>query len=221
MSTKIARWIDEVEPINWNNFEDASLKAGDILNRLSSDKIALSQLTLFAQNDRHLRSLCECHALDDSIVIFDALEEKGFRVRWRLANSTEYERAHTHRFSFATKVLVGAHFETLYSTTSASEEDMTIDNLEIEVVKEIVIGQTFALHHQTIHSTTTKPGTIGLLLRGPAEKRCAVIVKRDSGTKWFHYGAIDESADRREEVAMSDNRFLHWLTVLRTEKLLA
>lgn len=201
--------------IDWRDLDGAAVVATDLLERLAADRALLTSLTAAAVDDEVLRPLCECHAFDDKIVIYDALATRGFRIRWRLAKSIKSEQAHMHRFSFATRVMAGAHFETLYNGGKQEEDSLVAGDLAPLMVRELVEGQTFVIHHGTIHSTTTAPGTVGLLLRGPAEKRRAVNIRKSDGSRSFRYGADDETAERRRQVAMSDDVFERWQQMLR------
>ena len=214
----MTNWLTSVEPIDWSDFEAAALRAREILERLSLDRCLLTALTLNARSDPHLFTMCEVHDLDDKIVLFDGLEEKGFRIRWRLANTDQYERLHQHRFPFATHILSGSHFETLWGVSDQhsfkSVDELTLDDFEVYFEREMPAGQAFVLHHNTWHSSATSKGAIALILRGPAQKDRAPIIRLSSGEKWFRVGNQDEDATRRKTVSMGVERFDHWITTL-------
>jgi hypothetical protein len=215
-------WLNDVPPLDWSNFCEASAIAIQVLERLATDRDLMSTLTHRVLGDERLFGLCEQHALDDKIVIHDALEAQNFRIRWRLAADSEYERVHHHRFSFATHVLRGTHHETIYrnSKTDQSVEEARLEDFVPVAHKECVAGQSFAIHHGGFHSTTTSGEAIGLLLRGPAEHRQALIIKKDDGRAWYRIGADEETKDRRESVAMSRAALESWLNRLAEQNLI-
>ena len=213
--TSMYRHLEAEQPIDWSNLEEAASRSRSILEMLASDRAALSALTLQARRDAALFGMCECHTLDDKIVIYDGLERQNFRIRWRLAKSDQYERVHSHRFSFTTRILRGTHSETLYFCNSPSDGEVSLGDFEAAIEKELVCGQTFTIHHSTFHSTVTSEDAVALLMRGPAEKVKAPIIRKDSAEMWFRFGAADESEERRRDVAMSVGTFDCWIDRLR------
>lgn len=212
-------WLQNESAINWMDFEDAATRTRSILERLAQDRRVLSELTRLVRGREHLFALCECHALDDKIVIYDGLEVQNFRIRWRLAKSEQYERVHTHRFSFTTRILHGNHCETLYDT-SLSDEQVVLSDLKPMMVRRLVKDQDFTIHHSTYHSTLTSNGAVALLVRGPAEKQRAPILRSNTDHKWYRYGAADESHDRRTEKAMSRDQYDNWINYLTSLRLI-
>lgn len=97
---------------------------------------------------------------------------------------------------------------------SRAEDDIELADLYPLIAKDIVEGQSFAIHHSTIHSTTTDKGTVGLLLRGVAEKKRAFIIRKSDAERWFRYGAADEGEARRQFVLMQPEVLQRWIAAL-------
>jgi hypothetical protein len=212
--------LSNEEPINWSNLEHAARRSSEILTRLAADKALLTELTMQAKESSDLFSLCESHELDDKIVIYDVLEEKNFRIRWRLANTNQHERIHCHRFSFTTKILYGYHMETLYGTSQKTLDNMTLEDFKPIMCRRLVPQQSFTIYHETFHSSVTSADAIALLLRGPAEKLKAPIIRKDTAEKWFRLGAESETTERRNQVAMDEATYLKWIKFLKLTNLI-
>jgi hypothetical protein len=212
-------WLEAEEQIDWSNFEAAAQTARRILADLAADRALLTALTLNARRDPSLFAMCERHALDDKIVLYDGLKAQNFRIRWRLANSGQYERLHQHRFSFATHILAGTHYETLWQRREEAQPGpggcFRQEDFDVCFVREMPAGQAFVLHHDTWHSSATSEGAIALILRGPAEKDRSAIIRLSTGEAWWRYGEKDEDADRRAEVSMDTARFDSWTARLQ------
>lgn len=212
--------LESVPRIDWDDIAAAAETCRELLRALAADKAYLSSLTHSCRNDEGLFKLCETHALDDKIVIYNGLERQNFRVRWRLANDDQYERIHRHRFSFASLVLKGTHSETLY-TYRPTEGAMKVSDFEPQIVRRMVPGQDFTIHHSTYHSTTTSTGAVALVIRGPAEIVRAPIIRKDDGTSWFRDGADSESDERKRAVRMSLPTFDSWVWKLQQDGMIA
>ncbi|MEU5539349.1 hypothetical protein [Streptomyces sp. NPDC020362] len=205
--------MDSLPAVRWDDLEAAAEVTEGIARRLGDDRALLRALVDRVRRTPELREKCECHALDDKIVIWDA-PEKGLRIRLRLANTDQYERVHNHRFSFTAHILSGAYRHTLYATDQPLDETADIGRFWPYFVREEPTGSCFTLHHEQLHTTITEPETISLMIQSPAAKRRAFIIRKEDGQVWWREGAADESAARRAEVRMSDQRFEHWVSRL-------
>ncbi|MFD8805368.1 hypothetical protein [Streptomyces sp. NPDC059597] len=205
--------------VRWDEIESAAEITDAIARRLGDDRELLRTLVARAVRTPGLREKFECHALDDKIVIWDD-QDKGLRIRLRLANTDQYERVHNHRYSFTAYILHGAYQHTLYATDQPLDESADVTRFWPYFVREEPAGRVITLDHEQLHTTITEPETISLMIQSPARKRRAFMIRRDSGDVWYRYGSADESAERRAEVRMSDERLHHWLSRLEAFGLL-
>ncbi|MFS0696657.1 hypothetical protein [Streptomyces nitrosporeus] len=205
--------------VRWDDIEAAAEITTAIARRIGDDRPLLRTLVARALHTPELRAKFECHALDDKIVIWDD-QEKGLRIRLRLANTDQYERVHNHRYSFTAYILHGAYRHTLYATDQPLDETADVSRFWAHFVREEPAGRCITLDHEQLHTTVTEPETISLMIQSPARKKRAFMIRRDDGQVWYRYGAADESAERRLEVAMSDDRLHHWLSRLKAFGLL-
>ncbi|MEU7058742.1 hypothetical protein [Streptomyces sp. NPDC046197] len=209
----VVAFMDSLPAVRWDDLEAAAEVTERIARRIGDDKALLRALVDRVRRTPELREKCECHSLDDKIVIWDA-PEKGLRIRLRLANTDQYERVHNHRFSFTAYILSGSYQHTLYATDQPLDETADITRFWPYFVREEPAGHSITLHHEQLHTTITEPETISLMIQSPAQKRRAFIIRKDGGHVWWREGAADESAERRAEVRMTDGRFEHWVARL-------
>jgi hypothetical protein len=199
--------------VRWDDIEAAAEVTEWIARRIGEDRAMLGVLVNRVRQTPELREKCECHALDDKIVIWDA-PEKGLRIRLRLANTDQYERVHNHRYSFTALILRGAYQHTLYATDQPLDETADVSRFWAHFLRHEDAGRCITLDHEQLHTTITAPETISLMIQSPARKQRAFMIRRDDGHVWWRYGAADESAERRAEVRMSDERLEHWISRL-------
>lgn len=213
-------FLDDVPAIDWTDIERAHQTTTTILRTLAADRLTLRRLALGVEKDPRRFEKCEIHSLDDKIVLYDALEERGFRIRFRLATTYQDERPHTHRFSFSTLILRGMYHQAWYRADAELDDSLDVAKLVQVCARDELSGSAFTIHHSAIHSTMTPPDTISLVIRGPAEKTRALIAHKDSGRVWWRYGEADEPPERREEVRMPLDRYRAWCRTLEASDVL-
>jgi hypothetical protein len=206
-------FMESLPVVRWDDIEAAAEVTERIARRIAGDENMLRPLVERVRRTPELREKCECHALDDKIVIWDA-PEKGLRIRLRLANTDQYERVHNHRYSFTALILAGAYHHTLYATDQPLDETADVTRFWPYFLREEAAGRCITLDHEQLHTTITEPETISLMIQSPARKHRAFMIRRDDGHVWWRYGAADESDERRAEVRMPDERFEHWVSRL-------
>ncbi|MGQ0839462.1 hypothetical protein [Actinokineospora sp.] len=205
--------MNNLPAVDWSDLEAAADLTRGIAHTLGDDRELLAALVDRVPGVPELREKCECHALDDKIVIWDD-QEKGLRIRLRLANTDQYERVHNHRYSFTAYLLYGTYFHTLYATDQPLDETADVTRFWPRVIREERTGDIITLHHQQLHTTITSPETVSLMIQSPAQKARAFMIRKSDGQVWWRLGAAEEDADRRAEIRMSDERFSHWRTKL-------
>lgn len=194
--------LDDLASINWNRFEEASAITKAVVRALAADKQALRNLIFSIENNPHLLAKCERHYLLDKFVLYDALD-RGFRVRLHISTENHLDRPHDHRFSFTTLILTGKYQHIWHHLRQARDDSVETANIEPVFITTEESGACYTLHHTVIHTTYTTPGTVSLVIRGPAEKGRSIITERDTGKVWWRYGEQDETAERRSEKQMS------------------
>lgn len=206
--------MESLPAVRWDDIESAAEITEGIARRLGDDPELLGTLVERVRRTPELREKCECHALDDKIVIWDD-QDKGLRIRLRLANTDQYERVHNHRYSFTAYILRGAYQHTLYSTDQPLDETADVERFWPTFIREEGQGRCITLDHEQLHTTITEPETISLMIQSPARKERAFMIRRSDGQVWWRLGAAEETEERRREVRMPDERFAHWTARLQ------
>ena len=205
----VLRVMTGLPSVDWSDIEAAAETTRRIAQVLGDDRGLLRALVDRVPTMPDLRAKCECHALDDKIVIWDD-QAKGLRIRLRLANTKQYERVHNHRYSFTAYLLHGTYYHTMYATDQQLDESADVERFWPYFVREERTGDIITLHHEQLHTTLTDPETVSLMIQSPAQKERAFMIRKSDGHVWWRVGAAQEDAERRREVAMSDERFAHW-----------
>ncbi|MCP2278808.1 hypothetical protein [Nocardia amikacinitolerans] len=67
-------------------------------------------------------------------------------------------------------------------------------------VREETVGTSYTLSHKAIHAVVAEPGTVSLVVRGPAVADRFLVMDAATGAAWWQYGAAQESeADSRKK----------------------
>jgi len=193
-----------------SNLEKAASVAEAACRRIGSDKRLLRELVERTANSSALFGLCECHDLDDKIVLHDDLP-RGYRIRLRLANDEQYERAHNHRFPFAAYVLHGTYFQQWYRIQGTPSELTRPEDVTTLARRVERAGAAFTISADALHSTQTTPRTISLMICGPAVRDKSFIINMDSGKVWEKIGRKDETAKQIADCRMTRAVFDQWV----------
>jgi hypothetical protein len=187
-------WVD------WDDLSKAHQRNTAFLRELSSDKEAMRSLIDGLKDDPALWDMCEHNRLFDKLVLHDA-PDRGFRIRLHRWFDHEVAAAHDHRWSFTTLVLRGSYEHVLYDVLSAPDDsrqprpDGHVDLAE-RLCKTERAGDSYTIHHTTVHATTTSPRTLTLLVRGPAEKARSRRTDPATGKIWYGVGRQDQTEDQ-------------------------
>jgi hypothetical protein len=214
MNTLTASYCDralaDLPPIDWSDMERASIAAEAACRTLGNDKRLLRELVERVRTTPKLFDMCECHDLDDKIVLYDDLP-RGYRVRLRLAKDEQYERAHNHRFPFAVYILYGTYFQQWYRINGEPSEATTPDDVTVLARRVEQTGSSFTISADAFHSTQTTPKTISLMLCGPPVRRKSFIINMNSGKVWGKIGRQDETKEEIEACKMPAAVFDDWV----------
>jgi hypothetical protein len=219
-------FLDDAPTLDWGCMERAREQGSRILAELTSDKQTLRALLERTRADDELLGMCERHAPFDKLVLYNG-KERGFRLRLHVWNEAEFERAHQHRFSFTTRLLCGSYKHVIYVTSQKldragteaaamasmdpdhpdAESGIDVGDIQPAFVTTHAAGDTYTLHHSAVHATFPNPGTVSLILRGPAEKSHAVVVDMERRRVYWRFGRSDEGAERIKQKRMAPAEF--------------
>jgi len=213
------KFLSSLPKIDWNDFEKSSLIAASVCNEIANDKYLLRSLIMRTASDPELFNMCECHDLDDKIVLHNDLSN-GYRIRLRLANDEQYERAHNHRFPFTTYILYGKYYHKWYQT----DKELS-DNLKPEDVKTVCTrientGSLFTISANALHSTTTSPKAVSLMICGNPIRDRSFIININDGLVWGKSGKKHETEAQILSAKMPKQVFDSWVTHLEDVNLI-
>ena len=198
----------DLPSLNWDNFEETSQITINICKEMANKKI-LTQAIRKVETDPELFDLCEEHELDDKIVIYNNLE-KGYRIRLRLGNGDQYERAHNHRFPFTTLILHGTYYQAWYGVKGQFNKNTKLKDITKLCARVEGKGAYFSISDSAVHSTQTDLNTISLVICGPPKKDKTNIIHMETGEAWSKWGKKFETKDQIKKAKMSKERFLFW-----------
>jgi hypothetical protein len=231
-TTLALRAQDVLQPVfglDWEDVMSVHRVTDPVLRRLAADKRLLGEMLAAVPHDTGLWSKCEEAPVEDKIVLWDD-PASGFRVRLRMATTSQEEMAHQHRFSFTNLVLRGAVPHRNYTSRNGFDENTRADDLDVVCVHHDRPMNCFTIHHMAIHSTPLPElGTVSLVLRGPAAKDRAPVLFREErhrgtaddregvepeealvGRMFWRVGEKDETPERRAERQMRSETYHAW-----------
>jgi hypothetical protein len=191
--------LDEVPVVDWSRMPEAAAVTQDAVRRLVEHPTELRDLIYGVGDDPDLMSKSECLRLDDKIVLYEALEDRGFRLRLHVSKNLSQEVPHNHRFPVTVRILRGVYYHKLYVCRVPVDEAVAVDDMETVFVRDERAGATYTMDHETIESNRTAHGTMSLLLRGPTAKERALGIDRQSGKVFWKYGQKNETREQLEK----------------------
>jgi hypothetical protein len=207
--------LSELPPIDWSDIETASVVAETAARSIGDDKRLLRGLIDRVRNRPELFDLCECHDLDDKIILYDDLS-RGYRIRLRLAKDEQYERAHNHRFPFAVYILYGKYFQQWYRINGEPSESTTPDDVVLLARRVEQTKSSFTISADAFHSTQTTPKTVSLMICGQPVRKKSFIINMESGRVWGKIGRKDETQAQIDACKMPRSVFDEWVSFMES-----
>ncbi|MEU9509337.1 hypothetical protein AB0D32_24015 [Micromonospora sp. NPDC048170] len=180
-----------ISKVDWNDLaavEEANIA---LLDTLDEDRSLLADLMARAASDAHLTSLSETLDHLDKIVLHD--DPTGYRLRLHVFRLACADWPHSHRWSFTSRILEGAYQHVLYEPDDGLDESIDVASLRTLYRRTERKGDTYTIHHSTIHAALGQPGTVSLLVRGPSVKDRFLVTDPATGKAWWRYGAAREN----------------------------
>jgi len=195
--------LDELGPVDWTDIDAAARVTQAAMHALVAHPTELRDLVYGVERDPDLLGKSETLRLDDKIVLYEALEERGFRLRLHVSKNLSREVPHNHRFPVTTYIVRGVYYHKLYVCKVPVDENATASDMVPVFVRDERAGAMYTMHDETIESNMTAHGTMSLLMRGPTAKERALGMDRETGKVFWKYGQKNESAEQLAKVRMS------------------
>ncbi|MGW6724741.1 hypothetical protein ACWF9G_02450 [Nocardia sp. NPDC055029] len=196
--------IEPLRSLDWNDVEAVESATRKSFELLAAQKYLLRRELTTLPDNPDLAALCEHYDILDKIVLHDDLET-GIRLRLHIFGPGYYDRPHNHRWTYASRILRGEYQHRLYGEAQLDTE-IDVSSLRAVHVRQERVGASYALHHSAVHAVVAEPGTVSLVLRGPAIKERFLVMDAKNGESWWQYGATKESLEDAVEKRMSPQR---------------
>ncbi|GAA2773723.1 hypothetical protein [Kitasatospora cinereorecta] len=186
--------VPRLSGLDWDNLPAVAEAAAATFDALTRDNWGLvAELLDRLPGTPELVAMCEQFDFLDKLLLH---QDDDFRVRLHRFRTGYYDRPHDHRWSFASMLLTGSYVHVQYGTNEGFE---TIDPADLvpRQIRTERAGDQYVLHHTAVHSVTAAPGTISLVLRGPAAKDSFRIIDAPSGDSFTARGSQFETPDQR------------------------
>ena len=191
-------------PDDWGDIDAVEAAAREVFNALAGDSGTVRAVLRDIPRTPALLALCEHYDILDKIVLHD--DPAGFRVRLHVFLPGYFDRPHNHRWSYASTILRGSYRHYLFGNIEL-DEHVAPGSLDAVMVRQETRGNTYALHHSTVHAVMADPYAVSLVVRGPAVKNRFLVMDRKTGESWWQYGAAQEPAEDAAKKRMSTDRF--------------
>ncbi|MEV4207802.1 hypothetical protein [Nocardia salmonicida] len=205
--------LDPLRDLDWDDVEAVDSATRKAFDQLVSGRYLLRRALNAIADNPNLTPLCEHYDILDKLVLHDD-PESGIRVRLHIFGPGYNDRPHNHRWTYASHILRGEYRHRLYGEAELGT-DIDLSTLRAVHVRQEQVGASYALHHSAIHAVVAEPGTVSLVIRGPAIKNRFPVMDAKTGKSWWQYGANQESVEDAERKRMTRRRFDELVVSLR------
>ncbi|NEW40161.1 hypothetical protein GV792_15840 [Nocardia cyriacigeorgica] len=197
--------IDPLRSVDWNETEAVDSATRKAFDQIASSRYLLRRGIAAVREDPRLMSLCEHYDILDKLVLFDD-QETAIRVRLHIFGPGYHDRPHNHRWTYSSRILRGEYRHRIYSPVDL-HTDLDPTTLHAMHVRQEQVGTSYTLHHSAIHAVVAEPGTVSIVLRGPAMADRFLVMDSATGQAWWQYGAAKETPDDAYRKRMTRERF--------------
>ncbi|QIS23600.1 hypothetical protein [Nocardia terpenica] len=186
-----------LDEIDWDDTESILTRAMVVFDALTRDDNALvADLLDQLPAQSTLTGMCEGYDFMRKLVLWmDPATD--VRLRLHLYSGRHTERPHNHRWPFSSRIVRGNYLHNLYGSDAEFDETTDPSALTPLLVQRQRPGDVFALHHASVHNVCADPGTVSMIIRGPAAKTRFLIHDRATGSPFHVYGAAQETSATR------------------------
>ncbi|WP_066582756.1 hypothetical protein [Cellulomonas timonensis] len=211
--TALETLVEPLLKIDWDDTDAVEAVAEEALKAVAADGRILREALAALAERPDLQALCEHpdpqgtadlgQQLDKVVLYADP--DSGVRVRLHAFWPGYYDLPHNHRWTFASLVMRGRFRHRIYGDQGPDDAPLPVPLLPLHVRHEEP-GNVYALHHRMLHALIAEPGTVSLVVRGPAAKDRSFLVRESDGARVWHVGASNESSQQLARKRMSPAR---------------
>lgn len=211
--TTLETLVEPLLTIDWDDTDTVEAAAEEFLKAVAGDGRILREALAALPGRPDLMEMCEEPDPQDSAELGQQLNKvvlyadpvSGVRVRLHAFWPGYYDLPHNHRWTFASLVLRGRFRHRLYGDQGPDDAPLPVPLVPLHVRREEP-GNFYALHHRMLHALVSEPGTVSLVVRGPAAKDRSFLVRESDGTRVWHVGASNETPEQLARKRMSPAR---------------
>lgn len=204
--------IDPLRDLDWDDVEAVDSATRKTFAHIAGSRYLLRRGLSAIREDARLMALCEHYDILDKLVLFDD-PETGIRVRLHVFGPGYHDRPHNHRWTYASHILRGEYRHRIYQPADLHTElnPLTLDPM---LVRHEQAQTSYTLHHSAIHAVVAEPGTVSVVVRGPAQADRFLVMDNKTGEAWWQYGAAKETPEDAYRKRMAGERFEELVTSL-------
>ncbi|MFE3446024.1 hypothetical protein ACFXNW_23600 [Nocardia sp. NPDC059180] len=196
---------DPLRSVDWNDVEAVDSATRKIFAHMAGGRYLLRRGLVAIRQDPRLMALCEHYDILDKLVLFDD-PESGIRVRLHIFGPGYHDRPHNHRWTYSSHILRGEYRHRIYSPVDL-HTDLDPATLHAMHVRQEQVGVSYTLHHSAIHAVVAEPGTVSIVVRGPAMADRFLVMDNATGQAWWQYGAARETPEVAYRKRMTRQHF--------------
>ncbi|MEV0354576.1 hypothetical protein AB0H71_00770 [Nocardia sp. NPDC050697] len=197
--------LDPLRHLDWNDVEAIDAATRKIFAHFTTGTYLVRRgLTAIRETPR-LMALCEHYDILDKLVLFDD-PDTGIRVRLHIFGPGYHDRPHNHRWTYSSHILRGEYRHRIYQPIDLHDA-LDPAGLDAVMVRQEQPGVSYTLHHSAIHAVVAEPGTVSLVVRGPAMTERFLVMDNKTGQAWWQYGSAKETPEIARSKRMSGERF--------------
>lgn len=199
-------FVESLSTVDWSHAPAASAVTHDLLDKIARVPNVLTSQIEFLLQDKELASLCEHYDFLDKLVLYkDPLDR--FRVRLHMfLETTHGERPHNHRWAYSSLILLGGYTHAIYIHEA---DDLSVEETPVlrpVTVRDEKAGNIYTLDPRAFHTVTAIPGTVSLMIRGPAISERFLVIETRAGRSWWEYARECETQEEIRRRTMSRDR---------------
>jgi hypothetical protein len=183
------RALDGLHDLDWSHVDSLYERVAPFLRDLARPK-RLGPLLDATKANPELLARCERFNLFEKVVLYHS---DRLRLRLHLFGDERVEEVHNHRAPFVAHVLHGRYRHLLYGDVRSVRRRENAPYYEPLLAQDQVPGSTYAIGCKMLHSTFAEPGTMSIILQGPAQLESFDIIDLKNGQTRTRYGAARAS----------------------------
>ncbi|WP_138505988.1 hypothetical protein [Nostoc sp. PA-18-2419] len=192
--------------LDLSNIKEFHTLTKKVLIDLASDKEIFRLLLNSVAENSYLLSLTEHHDVLDKVVLYEDAS-RGIRIRLHVYLEEYSGRPHNHTWPLSSLILHGGYQHHLYGDGKDWNEDIDIEKLRPLMIREEKVGSMYTLDPDTVHSISTQPYTISLVVITPHLKERFLVVDKKKDTAFWQYVVKHKMPTEMQNKSMSLSYF--------------